>query len=103
MVSINTAISAYKNAANITKSINNFATNDGVDDNIFSGLVSKPLQNSVSNIKKAETTSIANLTKQADITDVVSAITNAENTLKTVVAVRDRLINAWQDLQKMPI
>ena len=40
---------------------------------------------------------------QADLTDVVTAVTNAETALNTVVAVRDRVINAYQDIIKMPI
>jgi flagellar hook-basal body complex protein FliE len=40
---------------------------------------------------------------KADLTDVVQAVTSAELTLQTVVAVRDRLIAAYQEIMRMPI
>jgi flagellar hook-basal body complex protein FliE len=38
-----------------------------------------------------------------DIRDVVMAVNNAEVTLQTVVAVRDKVIAAYQDIMRMPI
>ena len=43
------------------------------------------------------------VTGEADITDVVQAVTSAELTLQTVVAVRDRMISAYQEIMRMPI
>jgi flagellar hook-basal body complex protein FliE len=43
------------------------------------------------------------VTGEADLTDVVTAVTNAELTLQTVVSVRDRLISAYQEIMRMPI
>ena len=40
---------------------------------------------------------------QADIVNVVNAVNAAELTLETVVAVRDKVIAAYQDILKMPI
>jgi flagellar hook-basal body complex protein FliE len=40
---------------------------------------------------------------QADIVNVVNAVNAAELTLNTVVAVRDKVIAAYQDILKMPI
>ena len=40
---------------------------------------------------------------EADVTDVVMAVTNAETTLQTVVAVRDRVMAAYQEILRMPI
>jgi len=34
---------------------------------------------------------------------VVTAVTNAEVTLQTVVAVRDKVISAYQDILRMPV
>jgi flagellar hook-basal body complex protein FliE len=104
-ISFNSAISAYRNAAS-------YATNPGSDNTdatsgqgggAFAGLIEQPATSSISSLRSAERTAIGSLTKQADITDVVSAVTQAETTLKTVIAVRDRLISAFQDLEKMPI
>ena len=47
--------------------------------------------------------SVAAAAGKADIVDVVSSVTNAEVTLQAVVAVRDKVIEAYQDIMKMPI
>jgi len=40
---------------------------------------------------------------QADVNEVVTAIAEAEVTLQAVTTVRDRVIQAYQDIAKMPI
>jgi len=40
---------------------------------------------------------------QADIVDVVNAVNAAEITLDTVVAVRDKVVAAYQSIMNMPI
>ena len=40
---------------------------------------------------------------QAELTDVVMAVNNAELTLQTVVAIRDKVIEAYQEIVRMPI
>jgi flagellar hook-basal body complex protein FliE len=40
---------------------------------------------------------------QADIVDVVNAVNAAELSLDTVVAVRDKVIQAYQSIMQMPI
>jgi len=34
---------------------------------------------------------------------VVTAVANAQHTLETVVAVRDKVLNAYQEILRMPI
>ena len=50
-----------------------------------------------------EETSMKGLAGAADVADVVTAVTNAEVALQTVMAVRDRVIQAYQDIIRMPI
>lgn len=40
---------------------------------------------------------------EADLKDVVTAIANAEHTLETIVAVRNKVLNAHQEILRMPI
>ena len=40
---------------------------------------------------------------QADLREVVTAVTNAEVTLQTALAIRDRVVQAYQDIISMPI
>ncbi|TAE81237.1 MAG: flagellar hook-basal body complex protein FliE [Alphaproteobacteria bacterium] len=50
-----------------------------------------------------ESTSAKALANQSEMHELVTAVNNADLTLRTVVAVRDRIINAYQDILKMPI
>jgi flagellar hook-basal body complex protein FliE len=52
---------------------------------------------------QAETQAVAGATQDAELVDVVTSIAAAELTLETVVAVRDKVIAAYQDIMKMPI
>jgi flagellar hook-basal body complex protein FliE len=65
------------------------------------------LNSAVGSIQKAGTgaeTAITNAAiGRADIVDVVTAVAAAEATLETVVAVRDEVIKAYQDIMRMPI
>lgn len=69
----------------------------------FGQLVGDALQTSKQGAYKAEAISTQGLLGKADLTDVITAVSNAELTLNTVVTVRDRMINAYQDIIKMPI
>lgn len=40
---------------------------------------------------------------EGNLTDVVTALSHAELTLQTVTTIRDRVVQAFQDLMKMPI
>jgi flagellar hook-basal body complex protein FliE len=69
----------------------------------FGEMLSEALQDTVNAQKTAEATSVKAVNGKADVTDVVTAVTNAEVALDTVVAVRDRVINAYQEIMRMPI
>lgn len=40
---------------------------------------------------------------EGNILDVVSAVSKAELSLQTTIAVRDRVVQAYQDIMRMPI
>jgi flagellar hook-basal body complex protein FliE len=69
----------------------------------FGDLVSSAAQTALETGRKSEQLSAAAVAGKADTTDVVTAVTNAEITLQTVLAVRDRVIQAYQDIMRMPI
>ena len=53
--------------------------------------------------KKAEAQALAVATGKADIVDVVTAVAESEAALETLVAVRDRVIAAYEEIMRMPI
>ena len=54
-------------------------------------------------MKIAENTSLAAVAGEADVQSVVEALAAAEMTMRTVVAVRDKVIEAYHDILRMPI
>jgi flagellar hook-basal body complex protein FliE len=65
------------------------------------------LNSAVSSITQAGATAEGAITNaamgRADLVDVVTAVAAAEATLETVIAVRDEVIKAYQDIMRMPI
>ena len=44
-----------------------------------------------------------NVRGQGSLIDVVTAVSSAEAQLETVIAVRDQVISAYQEIMRMPI
>lgn len=53
--------------------------------------------------RKAESQAMAAVSGKADIVDVVTAVAESEAALETLVAVRDRVIAAYEEIMRMPI
>lgn len=51
----------------------------------------------------AERASMLSVAGQGDLIDVVTAVNNAEMVVETVVAVRDKVIQAYNDIIRMPM
>lgn len=69
----------------------------------FGTLVGHALQGAISAGRESDRQTIAALTGQGDLTHVVTAVSQAQLALQTTVAVRDRVLQAYQDIIKMPI
>jgi flagellar hook-basal body complex protein FliE len=69
----------------------------------FADILKDTISDASAAVKGAEAQSIKAAAEQTNITDVVTAVTNAEMALESVVAVRDRVVQAYQDILRMPI
>jgi flagellar hook-basal body complex protein FliE len=69
----------------------------------FGELVRSAVMSAERTTKAAETAMVNQVTGRGDLVDVVTAVAAAEATLETVVAVRDQVIQAYQDILRMPI
>jgi flagellar hook-basal body complex protein FliE len=69
----------------------------------FGDFLSSAMKDTMGALKGGEQAAMKQVAGQAEIVDVVNAINNAELTLNTVVAVRDKVIGAYQDIMRMPI
>ena len=69
----------------------------------FAALVEQLATDTVQTTAKAEATSMQAVAGEAGLVDVVTAVSNAEMVVQTVVSVRDRMVQAYNDIIRMPI
>ena len=69
----------------------------------FGDMVKTALSDVVSSSKSAETLMTAQTQGKADMVDVVTAVASAQASLSTMMAVRDQVISAYQQIMSMPI
>ena len=103
MTTINNAISAYRDAAMRATQAEKPAETASAKGPSFGNLVKDALTQAVDTVKTSEKVSTAGILGKADITEVAQAVNNADLTLQSVVAVRDKVITAYQQILNMPI
>ena len=69
----------------------------------FADLVKSAMTDAMKSTKAAENQIAAHTAGKAELIDVVTAISAAETSLQTVMAVRDQVISAYQEIMRMPI
>lgn len=69
----------------------------------FSDFLEDKVQDAIDTVRAGETMSARAVTGQADLTDVVQAVTEADLTVSTAKAVIDRMISSYQDIMRLPI
>ena len=69
----------------------------------FSSFMKDAAENSIETLKSGEAMGMKGITGNADLNDVVSAINSAESTLQLVTTIRDKMIQAYQEVMRMPI
>ncbi len=69
----------------------------------FGQLLDAAISKTTSAAGQAENAIASATVGNADLVDVVTAVAAAEATLETVVAVRDQVISAYQEVMRMPI
>jgi flagellar hook-basal body complex protein FliE len=96
------AVKAYGQAVNTAK-IGDGGGNEGATKLDFGAMVKDAIGSIATDTAKAEQMAVGSATGKVDLVEVVSAVNDAEMTLETVVAVRDQMIRAYQDILRMPI
>ena len=100
-----TALSAAKAYAAAQKSL-------GIDDGSvapqtqgpgFGDILKSAMTDAMAASKTAEKQMAAQVAGKTELIDVVTAISAAEASLETVMAVRDQVISAYQEIMRMPI
>ena len=69
----------------------------------FGDFLSGAMKDAIGSMKQGEQAAVQQAAGKGDIVSVVNAVNQAELTLDTVVAVRDKVISAYQSIMQMPI
>ncbi len=69
----------------------------------FGDALSRALGGVVEAGHQADAQSMQAIAGQGNLTDVVTAVSKAELALQSAVAIRDRVVQAYQDVMRMPI
>lgn len=89
--------------ANTQKGVQGIKVAGGDDKQTFGDMMLSATKDSIATMKHGEKMQADAVLGKADLTDVVQAVTNAELTLQTVVALRDKMLGAYQEIMRMPI
>ncbi|MGB2597141.1 MAG: flagellar hook-basal body complex protein FliE, partial [Pseudolabrys sp.] len=74
-----------------------------VADSSFASVLKDAISSVAEMGRKSDAQTPAAATGKANIVDVVTAVSETEVAIDAVVAVRDRVIQAYEDIMKMPI
>ncbi len=102
-VDFTAALNAYANAGKVAGGAAGTGGVSATGGESFGKMVQQAASSVMDTLGKSEAASLQAVTGKADLTAVTEAVTNAQVALQTVVAVRDRVISAYQDILKMPI
>jgi flagellar hook-basal body complex protein FliE len=69
----------------------------------FGSMLSSALDQALAAGHDAETQSVKAITQGGNVTEVATALSRAELTLQTATAVRDRMLQAYQDIMRIQI
>jgi flagellar hook-basal body complex protein FliE len=101
-VNLAAGIAAYTNAAK-GLALQSTGSNPVGDGSGFGDLLKNAVEGAIDTQKTGEAASLSAITGKADINAVVTAVNNAEFTLQTVLAVRDKVVQAYQQVLQMAV
>lgn len=99
---VSAATSAYANAAKLLNQ-GKPAVDQVADAGDFAKLLGEAVQNVVDSGKVSDAKAMDLVNGRGDMVDVVTAISETELAMNTMVAVRDRVISAYEEIMRMPI
>jgi flagellar hook-basal body complex protein FliE len=69
----------------------------------FADILKSAMNGAMEASKQAEGQMAAQVAGKAQLIDVVTAVSSAQTSLETVMAIRDQAISAYQEIMRMPI
>ncbi len=97
------ATAAYGNAAQLLQNADKAASPSASGGADFSKMLAESVQSVVDTGNQADKISLDMLSGKAGVVDMVTAVTQTELAVESMVTVRDRVISAYQEIMRMPI
>lgn len=98
------AVNAYRNQMKLMQGAGKPGGDEDVAQSSFASMVEQALGGVENAAKAGESAEVQALSSgKVELSDLVTAVANAELSLNTVVAVRDRVINAYNEIIRMAI
>jgi flagellar hook-basal body complex protein FliE len=94
------ASAAYQAAAKMSTGAASSGASSGAG---FGDFLTSAMKDAIGTMKGGEQAAAQQAAGKGDMVSVVNAVNQAELTLDTVVAVRDKVITAYQSIMQMPI
>ncbi len=69
----------------------------------FGAMLRGAMENTVKSTQTAESMMTQQASGKAELIDAVTSVANAETSLQTVIAVRDQVISAYQQIMQMSV
>jgi flagellar hook-basal body complex protein FliE len=95
------AANAYANLAKLTNAGAGKPSNEAGPS--FGALVKEALGSVMDAGRKSDAQTVAMASGKANVMDVVTAVAETDVAVSTLVSVRDRVIQSYEDIMKMPI
>jgi flagellar hook-basal body complex protein FliE len=103
MASPTVAANAYSSLARILQQQPGAASGTETSGPSFGALLKDAIGNVVDAGKKSDAQTVAMASGKANVMDVVTAVAETDVAVSTLVSVRDRVIQAYEDILRMPI
>jgi flagellar hook-basal body complex protein FliE len=69
----------------------------------FAGALKDAMGSVADSVRQSEKATVAGIAGKTGLADVVNAVNNADVALQTAMAVRDRMVQAYQEVLRMPM
>ena len=103
MASPSVAANAYANLARIVDPAGGAGKSGAAGGQSFASLLKSTLDNVMDTGRKSDSQAMAMASGKANVVDVVTAVAETEIAVETLVSVRDKVIQAYEDIMRMPI
>jgi flagellar hook-basal body complex protein FliE len=92
---------AGSTAAQLVPSSSVTVATDAIGD--FGQMMTQVTTDAINKLKTGEATAISGLQGKATVQQVVEAVSDAQGSLQTALAVRDKVVSAYQEISRMTI